>query len=149
MLLIADYVRERSDFILVGPEDQTVIVDNYFINGKPARSDDSRWRPRAWRFGSKLTGPVAPGQYAQSGDEQGEPIGQVETIDGAGQIVRADGTSEVLEAGLPIYQGDTLVTADGSTAGVIFADKTTLSIGEDARMVIDEMVYDPVAQEGS
>ena len=86
MLLVADYVRERSDFILVGPE---------------------------------------------------------------GQIVRADGTSEVLEAGLPIYQGDTLVTADGSTAGVIFADKTTLSIGEDARMVIDKMVYDPVAQEDS
>jgi hypothetical protein len=42
-----------------------------------------------------------------------------------------------------------LVTADGSTAGVIFADKTTLSIGEDARMVIDKMVYDPVAQEDS
>ena len=47
MLLVADYVREHSDFILVGPEDQTVVVDNYFINGKPARSDDSRWRPRA------------------------------------------------------------------------------------------------------
>ncbi len=32
---------------------------------------------------------------------------------------------------------------------MIFADKTTLSIGEDPRMVIDEMAYDPAAQEGS
>ena len=31
MLLFADYVPERSDFILVGPEDQTVIVDNYLL----------------------------------------------------------------------------------------------------------------------
>ena len=35
MLLFADYVRERSDFILVGPEDQTVIVDNYFLIASP------------------------------------------------------------------------------------------------------------------
>jgi hypothetical protein len=35
MLLVADYVRERSDFILVGPEGQIVIVDNYFSMANP------------------------------------------------------------------------------------------------------------------
>jgi len=149
MLLVADYVREGSDLILVGPEGQTVVVDNYFSMANPPALTTAGGARVPGDLVQKLAGPVAPGQYAQSGDEQGEPIGQVETVDGAGQIVRADGTSEVLEAGVPIYQGDTLVTADGSTAGVIFADKTTLSIGEDARMVIDEMVYDPAVQEGS
>ena len=48
------------------------------------------------------------------------PIGQVETVESAGQIVRADGTSWN-----PIYQ-DTVVTADGSTAGVIFAENRYL-----------------------
>ena len=34
----------------------------------------------------------------------------------------------MLEAGVPIYQGDTVVTADGSTAGVIFR-KIKLELG--------------------
>jgi hypothetical protein len=57
MLLVADYVREGSDLVLVGPEGQTVVVDNYFINGKPTRSDDCRPCPCAWRSGPKTRQP--------------------------------------------------------------------------------------------
>jgi hypothetical protein len=35
MLLVADYVREGPDLILVGPEGQTVVVDNYFSMANP------------------------------------------------------------------------------------------------------------------
>ncbi len=122
MLLVADYVREGSDLILVGPEGQTIVIDNYFAMANPPALATAGGSRVPGDLVQKLAGPMAPGQYAQAGGEQGEPIGQVETVEGSGQIVRADGTSEVLEAGVPIYQGDTVVTADGSTAGVIFSD---------------------------
>ncbi len=126
MLLVADYVCERSDLILVGPDGQTIVVDNYLAMANPPALATAAGARVPGDLVQKLAGPMAPGQYAQAGDEQGEPIGQVETVDGAGRLF-----------------------APMAHAGVIFSDKTTLSIGEDARMVIDEMVYDPAAQEGS
>ena len=35
MFLVADYVRERSDLVLVGPDGQTVVIDNYFAMANP------------------------------------------------------------------------------------------------------------------
>ena len=126
MFLVADYVRERSDLVLVGPDGQTVVIDNYFAMANPPALATAAGAGVPGDLVQKLAGPMAPGQYAQAGEDQGEPIEQVETVESAGQIVRADGTSEVLEAGVPIYQGDTVVTADGSTAGVIFAENRYL-----------------------
>jgi len=42
----------------------------------------------------KLASPVAPGQYAQSGDEQVEPIGQVETVDGVDTAAGGEGEGD-------------------------------------------------------
>ena len=35
MFLVADYVRERSDLVLVGHDGQTVVIDNYFAMANP------------------------------------------------------------------------------------------------------------------
>ncbi|MBT6241273.1 MAG: hypothetical protein HOI46_04515, partial [Rhodospirillaceae bacterium] len=53
-----------------------------------------------------------------------------------------------LTKGDDIFQGDTLVTAKGAAVGITFIDDTTFSLGEEGRMVIDEMVYDADTQEG-
>ncbi|CCQ74532.1 FecR domain-containing protein [Magnetospira sp. QH-2] len=83
-------------------------------------------------------------QLAQVGD----PIGRVETTQGTVTVTHPDGTRVELSKGDAIYQGDVLETADGSGVGVVLADHSVFSLGEGGRMVMDEMIYDPDAQEG-
>src|SRR3546814_3612472 len=42
----------------------------------------------------------------------------------------------------------TIITGTGGAVGVVFADKSTMGLGGDARMVIDQMVFDPATQTG-
>ena len=87
-------------------------------------------------------------QLAQSTGE-GQPIGEVESTTGTVTVTHVDGTQETLEAGSPVFQGDTLETSDDGSVGVVLADDTTFSMAEGGNMVLDEMVYDPATNEGS
>ena len=81
----------------------------------------------AGSLATKIAGSDSPGQYAQAqGAGQAQPIGRVETPEGSVTILRADGTA----------------------IGLVFLDDSTFSLGDSARMVIDEQVYDPDAQTG-
>lgn len=101
--------------------------------------------------GSPRFGPEAPEvdpiEIAQVG--AGEPIGQVDTAQGAAVIIRADGESVAAEAGTPIFLGDVVETSGEGSVGLVFVDDTIFSLAEDGRMTIDEMVYDPATNEGS
>ena len=48
-----------------------------------------------------------------------------------------------------MFQGDIIETADAGALAIVFIDETTFSLGEDARMVLDELIFDPASQEGS
>ena len=78
-----------------------------------------------------------------------EPIGKVETVKGTVIVKNADGAETPLQSGDPIFQGDELRTGPEGAVGIVFIDDSTFSLAEDARMVIDELVYDPSTQEGS
>lgn len=97
-----------------------------------------------------LAGPVAPGQYAdlESGIES-DPVGVVEEILGSATARRADGTTVQLEQGSSVFQGDVLETGVDSALGIVFIDETTFSLGDEGRMVLDELVFDPNNLEGS
>ncbi|WP_417841650.1 cadherin-like domain-containing protein [Terasakiella sp.] len=79
----------------------------------------------------------------------GEPIGLVEEISGSVSVVRADGSSAILNTGDPVFQGDRLETSTDGGVGITLADTSTFSLGENSEMVLDELVYDPGNQEGS
>lgn len=81
--------------------------------------------------------------------EAGEPVGQIETLEGAATVVRVDGTEVSAEVGGPIFQGDQIVTASDGEIGLVFADESTFSLGPEGEMTIDEMVYDPSGDDGS
>ncbi|MGB0683430.1 MAG: FecR domain-containing protein [Magnetovibrionaceae bacterium] len=87
-------------------------------------------------------------QLAQAGGG-GEPIGQVSNLTGAVSIKRADGTQVQADESTDIFQGDVVITGPTASVGIVFVDRTTFSLGNEAEMVIDEMIYDPDAQEGS
>ncbi|MGB0682646.1 MAG: FecR domain-containing protein [Magnetovibrionaceae bacterium] len=78
-----------------------------------------------------------------------EPIGTVDNVEGPVSILRADGQVIEAEAGSPVFQGDRIDTGADGNIGVVFADETTFSLGEEGSLVIDEMVYDSAANEGS
>ena len=60
-----------------------------------------------------------------------------------------DGTTSNLNQGDPVFQGDTIETEGTGAVGLVFLDKTTLSLSEGGKMVLDELVYDATTGSGS
>ena len=88
-------------------------------------------------------------QLAQAGEAAPHPIGHVERIGGGVEAVRAVAGEASLTPGAPIYQGDVIETAHGSSVLVRFEDGTIVTVGGDAHVVIDRLIYDPDAHTGS
>ena len=70
-------------------------------------------------------------------------IGKVINLSGSATSTHADGVSVDLKVGDPVFQGDVVQTGPDSKLGVSFLDDTVFSMSADARMVLDELVYDP------
>ena len=96
-----------------------------------------------------LAGPLAKGQYAQATDGNVLSIGEVSTVSGTAKATRLDGTTTNLNAGDPVFQGDTIETEGSGAVGLVFLDKTTLSLSDGGKMVLDELVYDAATGTGS
>ena len=70
------------------------------------------------------------------------PIGRVEKVTGSAIAIR-NGVPVTLNVGDLVYQGDVVQTRGGSTLGIGFIDGTAFNLSANARMVLNEMVYDP------
>lgn len=149
MLLVADFVRQGPDLVLVGPNGETVLVRGYFAAPEPpalATEGGARISPD---LAAKLAGPIAPGELAQAGPGLDSlPIGQVRVVAGDVILTRSDGSQVRAENGTPVFQGDVVETEADGSIGIVFSDDTTFSLGESGRMVMDELVYDPDTQTG-
>ena len=62
---------------------------------------------------------------------------------------RLDGSIVELDVGNPVFQGDTIETVGSGAVGLVFLDKTTLSLSDGGKMVLDELIYDPATGSGS
>ncbi|MBT5666731.1 MAG: hypothetical protein HOJ06_15435, partial [Rhodospirillaceae bacterium] len=146
----SQFVKQGDDLLLIAPDGGVILVKDYFLSDPPPVLTT----PNGGRLSSELvasfTPPEATGQYAQaSGLETGEAIGQVTSLVGNAYAVRIDGTRVLLSAGDSVYQGDVVETADGGAINMLFIDKTTFALGADARLALDEMVFDPNTHDGS
>ncbi len=80
--------------------------------------------------------PVRPPAGAQE-------IGRVATVQGGAVAVR-NGVAVTLNVGDAVLKGDVVQTqAAAPRSGVIFADGTTFNLTANARMVLNEFVYNP------
>ncbi|MBT5243662.1 MAG: hypothetical protein HOL66_05420 [Rhodospirillaceae bacterium] len=154
-LLKADFSPQGFDLLLTGPDGSQILIRDFFNLDTPPDLITEAGGIIPADLAISLAGPSAPGQYAllQNGPfaelaQAAESIGRVEATDGLVEAIRIDGSKVSLAKGDDIFQGDTLVTAKGAAIGITFSDDTTFSLGEEGRMVIDEMVYDPGTQEG-
>lgn len=76
------------------------------------------------------------------------PVGAVHEVTGGATVTRVDGSSETIQLGTPIYQGDIIETAGDGAVNVMFIDETSFAVSEDARLAIDEYVFDPASSKG-
>ena len=150
MMLVAEFTREGPDLIIEGPDGEEVIVRDYFTMEDPPTLQTEGGAQLTSDLVSRLAGSAAPQQFAADGEvQQAQPIGTIETVQGTVTAIRADGSRVTLQNGDQVYQGDVIETAGNGSIGMTFADGTTFSLGNEGRMVLDELIYDPETDEGT
>jgi len=147
-LLHADFKRSGSDLILSG-DHKTTIVRDYFATDERATLFAGNGMTLSPEVVEALAGPLAPGQYAQAGGAQqaAQAVGRVAKVDGNVTVVR-NGVAITVNVGDAILKGDVLQTASGQL-GVTFNDGSTVNLTENARLVVNEFIYDPNSKANS
>jgi hypothetical protein len=85
--------------------------------------------------------PAAAPSPAQPAAADDEPIGNVATLTGNATVTRNNAATP-LKLEDDIFQNDVLQTSANSTLGVTFNDATTFNLTANARIVIDNYVYE-------
>ncbi|MBF0353911.1 MAG: FecR domain-containing protein [Alphaproteobacteria bacterium] len=73
-----------------------------------------------------------------------EPIGLVKSTQGAATAIR-EGKSTPLKAGDDLFKNDQIVTDAKGALGLVLRDDTTLSLGPNSKLVLDDFIFDPAA----
>jgi hypothetical protein len=87
-----------------------------------------------------------------------KPIGKVVTLTGSVTIEHADAV--IVQANVPsqanqtkegelVYLGDVVRTGDDGRVGINFTDGTSFNLSSNARMTLDEYIYDPNGKSNS
>ncbi|GEM_PF-819820 len=140
LLFHGDFKRAGVDLILSN-DDHEFVLHDYFRGEKRAAI--------ASPDGAHLTGDIVNAlaghvQYAQAAPGAGaaQVIGHVTKMTGSATAIR-NGVSIILNQGDNVEKGDVVSTGSDSTLGITFIDGTVFGLSNNARMVLNEMVYDP------
>ncbi len=143
----ADLSRDGQDLVLEFSEDDSFIVENYFLAQDDFMIQDSS--------GSVLTSGLVNSfvhsspEYAQNNSMNDEsPVGAVEELKGNATVTHLDGSSDNITLGTPIYEGDVIQTSGDGAVNIIFSDETSMAISEDARVAIDNYKFDASTESG-
>lgn len=143
LLFQGTYARQHSDLIISGPGETVVRLLGYFDVEHPSDLYSSSGAVLTSDVVIRLAGTQNPNVFAQAGVPAGQlPIGQVETLEGAAFSTRANGQRVPLNVGDPVFEDDLIETADDSILGITFVDETVFSLSNNARMILDELVYE-------
>lgn len=151
LILDADYTRDGHDLLLTGANGDEVRLQDYFLEDIAPDLMTEGGAVITASMAARLAGPLGPGQFAQSAetDALGAPIGHIDGLEGAAVATRADGSQVSLQNGDPVFADDILETGPDGALGVVFVDKSTMSMAEGGRIILDEMVYDPETHLGT
>jgi FecR protein len=146
LLFHGDFKRSGVDLVLSG-DGRELVLHDYFKGEKYA--------PLASPDGAHLTGDLVNAlagqvQYAQAGGNAAtnQVIGHVTKLAGTATAIR-NGVSIILNNGDNVEKGDVVTSGSNSTLGITFIDGTVFGLSSNARMVLNEMVYDPNASNNS
>jgi hypothetical protein len=142
-LCTADFKRKGPDLVLTGEDGRKIVVPDYFRQEKQPDLVSPEGAILSANLVALLAGPATPGQYAQAGAPAApQPIGRVETAAGSATVVR-NGVSVELNVGDLAFQGDVVQTLSNSALAIAFSDGSAFTLNENARLALNEFVYDP------
>ena len=141
LLFSGDYTRIGSDLIISG-DGQKVVVGNYFKGETRPALTSKDGATLAGHIVDALTGHVHYAQANAAAPAAGQVIGNVLKLSGSASAIR-NGVSVELHIGDAIQKGDVIQTGSDSSIGMTFADGSAFGMTSNARMVMNEMIYDP------
>jgi VCBS repeat-containing protein len=141
LLFNGDFKRSGVDLVL-SSGDRELVLHDYFRGEKRATL--------ASPDGAHLTGDLVKAltghtQFAQAdGSASVAPvmIGHVTKLTGNATAIR-NGVSIILNQGDTVHKGDVVQSGSDSTLGITFIDGTVFGLASNAKMVLNEMIYDP------
>ncbi len=141
LLSEAIYARHDNDLLIELADGSRMVVNGYFdLESPPPLASEAGAHVSADVI-SALAGddivPISPNVPVTA------PIGRVEATEGEVTIVRADGSRVDAEAGALIGRGDRVETSAEGSAGFLFADEGTFSLGGSGRAIFEDLVFDP------
>lgn len=143
-----DLLRDGQDLILQSSDGREIVIEDYFSALTPPALSTTH--------GSLLTPDLVQSfikaqtlEYAaQDTANDASAVGNVREVSGEATVTRSDGSSEKIVLGTAIHQGDIVETTAGGSVNIVFIDESSFAISSNARMTIDEYVFDPAAQSG-
>ncbi len=140
LLFNGDFKRSGVDLILSKDGHELVLAD-YFKGEKRAALSSPDGAHLTGDIVNALTGHV---EYSQAGSNAsgGNVIGHVTKLVGTATAIR-NGVSIILNQGDNVEKGDVVQSGSDSTLGITFIDGTVFGLSSNARMVLNEMVFDP------
>jgi len=94
----------------------------------------------SWSFAARAQ--TQPGA-SQAVDDA---VGQIATLQGGATVTRGKTAAAALKISDAVYRNDVLATGTNAALGVTFDDETTLSLSANARIVVDDFVYEKGAK---
>ncbi|TKT73300.1 hypothetical protein YH63_018775 [Afipia massiliensis] len=140
LLFSGDYTRIGSDLIISG-NNQKFVVGNYFKGETRPALSTKDGATLGGHIVDALTGHV---HYAQAtaAPAAGAVIGTVQKMSGSASVIR-NGVSVELQIGAAVQKGDVIQTGSNSSIGMTFVDGSAFGMTSNARMVLNEMIFDP------
>jgi fibronectin-binding autotransporter adhesin len=140
LLFLGEFKRSGVDLVL-SKDDRELVLHDYFKAEKRA--------PLSSPDGAHLTGDLVNAlsghvQYAQADGSASVShiIGHVSKLVGTATAMR-NGVVINLNNGDNVEKGDVIQSGSNSTLGITFIDGTVFGLSSNARMVLNEMIYDP------
>ncbi|MEY9179863.1 VCBS repeat-containing protein [Bradyrhizobium sp. USDA 326] len=140
LIFNGEFKRAGLDLVL-SHEGREFVVHDYFRGDKRAAVASPDGAHLTGDVVNALTGHVQVAQAAP-GAAAAQVIGHVTKLSGSATAIR-NGVSVILNNGDNVEKGDVVSTGADSTLGITFIDGTVFGLSSNARMVLNEMVYDP------
>ena len=145
----ANLSKTQTDLIATSVDGEEFIFFDYFTNHRLPSIQTENGLNFHGGLVDRLAGLFAKGQYVQASLDGELSIGEVSSLTGVAKAKRVDGNEFNLSNGDPVFQGDTITVSNSGAIGLTFLDKTTLSLSEGGKMLLDELVYNPETGDGN
>ncbi|MEH2592658.1 VCBS domain-containing protein [Bradyrhizobium sp. AZCC 1721] len=141
LLFSGDFKRSGIDLIL-SSGDRELVLRDYFKGEKRAALASPDGAHLTGDIVNALSGHTKFAQADGSASVAPPVIGHVTKLTGNATAIR-NGVSIILNQGETVHKGDVVQSGSDSTLGITFIDGSVFGLASNARMVLNEMVYDP------